>query len=417
MEAANITGADRHAERAGQVRRALGLRERQAALLQSSHHGDEDADADRARSSAISTAGHAAVVQIVSTGEALMERRLAEIPTEEWSDVQVDITPREYVLDYLAHSFPVQLYEPFTDSEGNLSSRPVYRDGQPVAVPRGRRPPRPPDRAARLAAARSRRARPDRAALRHRHGRRGHGPLAPHRPQDGRTAPIASSSRTAPAPPISPRPQAFMDDEKRILVFSDAGGTGRTLSRRSVGAKNRRLRVHYLLEAGLEGRRRHSGPRPHQPHQPGAAAAVPADRDRCEGREALPLAPSRAASTRSAPSPAASARPAARACSAPRTISKAPMRATRCASSICCSSRGKVEGCSLETLRGRDRPEADRRERHQGRAAADHDLPQPPAGADHRSAEHAVHRVRAIADRQHRGRDRRPAPMTSGWRR
>ncbi|MEH2553763.1 putative RNA methylase [Bradyrhizobium algeriense] len=76
--------------------------------------------------------GHVAVIQIVSTGEALMERRLAEIPTEEWRDVQVDITPREYVLDYLAHSFPVQLYEPFTDSEGNLCSRPVYRDGQPV---------------------------------------------------------------------------------------------------------------------------------------------------------------------------------------------------------------------------------------------------------------------------------------------
>ena len=76
--------------------------------------------------------GHAAVIQIVSTGEALMERRLAEIPTDEWGDVQVDITPREYVLDYLAHSFPTQLYEPFTDSEGNLSSRPVFRDGQPV---------------------------------------------------------------------------------------------------------------------------------------------------------------------------------------------------------------------------------------------------------------------------------------------
>jgi hypothetical protein len=42
-------------------------------------------------------AGHAAVIQIVSTGEALMERRLSEIPTEEWGDVQVDITPREYV--------------------------------------------------------------------------------------------------------------------------------------------------------------------------------------------------------------------------------------------------------------------------------------------------------------------------------
>jgi hypothetical protein len=31
--------------------------------------------------------GHAAVIQIVSTGEALMERRLAEIRTEEWGDV------------------------------------------------------------------------------------------------------------------------------------------------------------------------------------------------------------------------------------------------------------------------------------------------------------------------------------------
>ncbi len=43
-------------------------------------------------------AGHAAVIQIVSTGEALMERRLLEIPTEEWNDIRVDITPREYVL-------------------------------------------------------------------------------------------------------------------------------------------------------------------------------------------------------------------------------------------------------------------------------------------------------------------------------
>ena len=42
-------------------------------------------------------AGDAAVIQIVSTGEALQERRLAEIPTDEWDDISVDITPREYV--------------------------------------------------------------------------------------------------------------------------------------------------------------------------------------------------------------------------------------------------------------------------------------------------------------------------------
>src|SRR3546814_4289958 len=62
-----------------------------------------------------------------------MERRLADLPTEEWDDVRVCVTPREYVLSYLEDSFPVQLYEPFTDSEGNLSSRPVTdKDGQPV---------------------------------------------------------------------------------------------------------------------------------------------------------------------------------------------------------------------------------------------------------------------------------------------
>ncbi len=43
-------------------------------------------------------AGNTAVIQIVSTGEALMERRLSNVPTEEWNDIRVDITPREYVL-------------------------------------------------------------------------------------------------------------------------------------------------------------------------------------------------------------------------------------------------------------------------------------------------------------------------------
>ncbi|WP_239509611.1 strawberry notch C-terminal domain-containing protein, partial [Citrobacter freundii] len=40
-----------------------------------------------------------------------------------------------------------------------------------------------------------------------------------------------------------------MDDTKRILVFSDAGGTGRSYHA-DLAARNRRLRVHYLLEAG-----------------------------------------------------------------------------------------------------------------------------------------------------------------------
>ena len=193
-------------------------------------------------------AGHAAVIQIVSTGEALMERRLSVIPTEEWNDIRVDITPREYVLDYLAHSFPVQLYEPFTDSEGNFSSRPVTRDGQPVECREAARrrdaliehlaalPPVPgaldqivqrfgTDLVAEVTG-RSRRI-----------VRKGDGPAA--RLVVESRAGSANLAETA----------AFMDDQKRILIFSDAGGTGRSYHA-DLGAKNQRLRVHYLLEPG-----------------------------------------------------------------------------------------------------------------------------------------------------------------------
>lgn len=193
--------------------------------------------------------GHAAVIQIVSTGEALMERRLAETPTEEWNDVRVDITPREYVLDYLAHSFPVQLYEPFTDSEGNLSSRPVFRDGQPVesrdAVARR---DRLIERLASLP--------PVPGALDQIVQRFGTDVVAEvtgrsrrivRRTSPGGIDRLAVENRAASA--NLAETQAFMDDQKCILIFSDAGGTGRSYHA-DLSARNQRLRVHYLLEPG-----------------------------------------------------------------------------------------------------------------------------------------------------------------------
>ncbi|MGO7338478.1 strawberry notch C-terminal domain-containing protein, partial [Rhizobium leguminosarum] len=42
---------------------------------------------------------------------------------------------------------------------------------------------------------------------------------------------------------------AFIDDEKGILVFSYAGGTGRSYHA-YLAAKNQRVRLHNLLEAG-----------------------------------------------------------------------------------------------------------------------------------------------------------------------
>jgi predicted RNA methylase len=189
-------------------------------------------------------AGHAAIVQIVSTGEALMERRLAGIPTEEWGDVQVDITPREYVLDYLAHSFPTQLFEPFTDGDGNLSSRPVYRDGQPVQCRDAvERRDRLIERLAALA--------PVQGALDQIVQRFGTDLVAE---VTGRSRRIVRKGErlcveNRPGSANLAEAQGFMDDDKRILVFSDAGGTGRSYHA-DLGARNQRLRVHYLLEAG-----------------------------------------------------------------------------------------------------------------------------------------------------------------------
>ena len=63
-----------------------------------------------------------------------MERRIAEIPCLRMGrPLSIDLTPREYVLDFLAHAFPVQLQEPFTDDDGNVMSRPVFdADRNPV---------------------------------------------------------------------------------------------------------------------------------------------------------------------------------------------------------------------------------------------------------------------------------------------
>ena len=195
-------------------------------------------------------AGHAAVVQIVSTGEALQERRLAEIPADEWQDVSVDITPRDGVLSYLQHSFPVQLYEPFTDGEGNLSSRPVHdEEGNPIVNREAVRrrdamierlaalPPVPgaldqivqhfgTDIVAEVTG-RSRR-------------------IVPRRNDDGS---VRFAVENRPASAALHETDAFQNDAKRILVFSEAGGTGRSYHA-DLDAANQRRRIHYLLEAG-----------------------------------------------------------------------------------------------------------------------------------------------------------------------
>jgi len=195
-------------------------------------------------------AGHASVIQIVSTNEALLERRLAEIPTAEWNDLSVDITPREYVLDYLAHSFPTQLFEVYSDEDGNLQSRPALNeDGNPIQSREAiERRDRLIEHLASLPAVQGALDQiiqcfgTDMVAEVTGRSRR---IVAKTNPDGSRR--LCVETRAASANLGETR--AFQGDQKRILVFSDAGGTGRSYhAERS--AKNQRLRVHYLLEPG-----------------------------------------------------------------------------------------------------------------------------------------------------------------------
>ena len=95
-------------------------------------------------------AGHASVVQIVSTSEALMERRLAEIPASEWGDLQVDVTPRE-LCTRLPRAFVSDAALRTLYGRGRQSEIEAChgRRRQSGLLPRGRGSPRRDDRAAR----------------------------------------------------------------------------------------------------------------------------------------------------------------------------------------------------------------------------------------------------------------------------
>jgi len=121
--------------------------------------------------------------------------------------------------------------------------------------------------------------------------------------------------------------QAFMDDEKRILVFSEAGGTGRSYHA-DCRRRNRRLRVHYLLEAGWKADAAIQGVsgRTNRTNQAQPPLFRPIA-DHVQGGEAflstIARRPRHTRRDHQGPAP----RPAARACSAPKTIWRAIMRA------------------------------------------------------------------------------------------
>jgi hypothetical protein len=189
---------------------------------------------------------HSVVVQLVSTAEAMLNRRLAELTPDEREHLEIDLSPREYVIDYLSASFPVRLMQIFVDENGNPRSEPMIdADGHPVLC---RTAIAARDRMIEQLCALP----PIATALDAIIERFGIDKVAEVTGRTRRLIVVADGrqkiqSRTPKANLLET--QAFMDGDKRVLVFSDAGGTGRSYHA-DLDAKNQQRRVHFLLEPG-----------------------------------------------------------------------------------------------------------------------------------------------------------------------
>ncbi len=191
--------------------------------------------------------GHVPVIQLVTTAEAMLERRLAELTPDERANLSLEVSPLEILIEYLRHAFPVQQMRVFRTTDGADRSEPMLdADGQPVLSQEAiaardelieqlcALPPVP-------------------AAL---------DTLIAHFGTD-RVAEITGRSRRLVVKPDgrqaierrSPRANLvetslFMDGVKPILVFSSAGGTGRSYHADRASKAGDKRRIHFLLEPG-----------------------------------------------------------------------------------------------------------------------------------------------------------------------
>ncbi len=193
--------------------------------------------------------GKAVVMQLVNTNEAAQNRQIAKQEDDEGLE-NLDLTPREMLMQYLEKSFPTQQYETYTDENGNERVRAVVDShGNPVhnqealemkemllAKLGAMKVPEGPlemvintfgvENVAEVTGRTKRVVRIE--------------------DENGRKKAVLETRTQKHAAADA---SAFMNDKKKILVFSDAGGTGRSYHA-DLNAKNQRRRVHYLIQAG-----------------------------------------------------------------------------------------------------------------------------------------------------------------------
>ena len=209
---------------------------------------------------------------------------------------------------------------------------------------------------------------------------------------------------------------AFMDDDKRILIFSDAGGTGRSYHA-DLACRNQRQRIHYLLEPGWRADAAIQGlGRSNRTNQKQPPVFRPVATD-VKGEKRFLSTIARRLDTLGAITRGQRQTGGQGLFRADDNL-ESPYAKAALRQFYQLLHAGKIAGCSLTEFEEPHRARSHRPGRLVARGiAADHAIPQSRAGLAHRSAEHALRRFRAIARSAHRSGDRRPAPTISASRR
>jgi predicted RNA methylase len=196
-------------------------------------------------------AGRQAVLQLTNTNEASQERAAAKAQTAE--DIEdLDITPRDQIIQLVENSFPTQAYEEYVDDNGKVRARPVVDSkGEPVQD--------------KEAVAMRERLIEQLASVRVPQGPldmvldhfgvdtvaevTGRGRRFVLKP-DEKTGQMKRMEESRPGSSNIAETDNFQSGKKKILVFSEAGGTGRSYhADNSAPSKNAR-RSHYLVQGG-----------------------------------------------------------------------------------------------------------------------------------------------------------------------
>ncbi len=223
--------------------------------------------------------GESVVIQLVSTSEAMLNRALAALSVEERANLDIELSPREFVMSYLTAAFPVRQMKTFVDDTGKTRSEPMSdEDGRPVFSQEAlEMRDNLLEQLCALPIVGS--------ALDHIIGHFGTDAVAEVTGRSRRVIMDAHGRQRVES--RSPRTNlaetdAFMRGAKKILIFSDAGGTGRSYHA-SLTAENQSRRNHYLLEPGWRADAAIQGlGRTHRTHQATAPLFRPVSTD-CRG--------------------------------------------------------------------------------------------------------------------------------------